>query len=72
VKIGLPTKPGERLSSPTWQREYEKALVVVNLPGANSDHIAQPRTVARKALTGQTGETFAIPVGDGRVLVMED
>jgi hypothetical protein len=34
IKIGLPREPGQRVSSHVWQRHYDKAWVVVNLPGA--------------------------------------
>jgi len=32
IKIGLPIEKGERINSHVWSREYEKAVVVVNLP----------------------------------------
>ena len=38
VKIGVLTESGERINSHVWQRQYDKALVVVNLPGAEAPY----------------------------------
>ncbi|MBN1458644.1 MAG: hypothetical protein JXA57_03850 [Armatimonadetes bacterium] len=72
VRIGLPKKLGERLTSHVWQREYERALVVVNLPGADQEHVVQLESAARDSLTGKSGKRFVVPPGDGRILVLED
>ena len=71
VKIGLPAGEGERLSSHVWRREYGKALVVMNLPGAAEAHEVELERSARDSFTGETGTRFSIPPGDGRVLVWE-
>jgi len=71
VKIGLPLEKGERISSHVWQRRYEKAFVVVNLPGAEKSYTAQLQENARDSLTGEVGSTFVIPAGDGRIFIVE-
>ena len=70
-EIGLPAAPGERVSSHVWRRRYDKALVVVNLPGAEAPHEVTLDQPAEDAFTGETGTTFTIPPGDGRILIME-
>ena len=71
VKIGFPKASGERLSEYVWQREYDRALVVMNLPDApEPHHVSLPRP-ARDSLSGDTGTSFTIPPGDGRILVWE-
>ena len=72
VKIGLPTAPGEKLSPYTWQRRYEKALVVVNLPGAAGPHEVKLDRPAKDSLTGRTAKQFTLAPGDGAVLVLEE
>jgi len=72
VKIGLPKGPGERLTAHVWQREYEKATVVVNLPGADEDYVVQLESAARDSLTGESGRKFVVSPGDGRILLRED
>lgn len=72
VKIGLPTALGERVNSHVWRRTYEKALVVVNLPGATEPcEIALDRP-ARDSLTHKMGAGFTIAPGDGVILVWQD
>lgn len=71
VKIGLPAAPGERVNAHVWKRAYEKALVVVNLPGAKGPHKIELDRPAKDSLTGQAGTVFSIPPGDGRILVWE-
>jgi len=72
AKIGLPTAPGERVSSHLWRRDYERALVVVNLPGASEPYeIALDRS-ARDSFTNRAGTRFAIAPGDGVILVWQD
>jgi len=70
VKIGLPTAPGERSNSHVWQRRYEKALVVVNLPVAAAPYEVKLDKPAKDSLTGDTGTSFTIPPGDGRILIL--
>ncbi len=72
VKIGLPTAAGQRLGSHVWQRQYEKALVVVNLPGASGPYEVKLDKPARDSLTGESGTSFTIPPGDGRILLTTD
>jgi hypothetical protein len=67
-KIGRPLSPGERINSHVWQRRYEKATVIVNLPGANAPfdvRLSQPST---DNLTGVQKSGFRIPPGDARIL----
>lgn len=71
VKIGPPTEAGQRVSDHVWRRQYEKALVVVNLPGAKGPFTARVGRPARDAFTGETGTEFAIPPGEGRILVAQ-
>lgn len=69
VKIGLPTAEGERLSAHVWRREYEKALVVVNLPGATEAYAVKLDQQARDVFTGEQGTGFTVPPGEGRILL---
>ena len=69
VKIGLPAGDGERLSSHAWRREYGKALVVMNLPGAKEAYEIEVERAARDSFTGESGRRFSVPPGDGRILV---
>lgn len=71
VKIGLPKGPGERVSSHVWRREYQNALVVVNLPGAESPYRVEVDRPARDSLTEERGTEFTIPPGSGRILVYD-
>ena len=71
AKIGLPAGTGTRISSHVWQRHYEKALVVVNLPGSKGPHEVHLDHSVRDVFTGLAGTTFTIPPGDGRILVQE-
>jgi hypothetical protein len=69
VKIGLPAGAGERINSHVWQRQYEMAKVVVNLPGAADAYELKLNQPTKDVLTGETGTTFKIPPGDGRILL---
>lgn len=71
VKIGMPAGEGERVNSHVWRREYDRALVVVNLPGAQGPYEVEVERPARDSFTGETGRRFVIPPGDGRILVWE-
>lgn len=71
VKIGLPTGPSERVNSHVWRRRYEKAQVVVNLPGAASPYEIKLNRSSKDVLTGETGTSFKIPPGDGRILLQK-
>ena len=70
VKIGLPMSPGQQISSHVWQRQYEKALVVVNLPGAAEPYKIKVDMPAKDSLTGKIGTSFTVPPGSGCILVM--
>ena len=72
MKIGLPQAPGERITSHVWQRRYEKALVVVNLPGSPEPHEVELEQAARDSLTGRKDTRFSMPPGDGAILVFEE
>ncbi len=71
VKIGLPLAAGQRLGSHAWQRQYEKALVFVNLPGAAEPYEVKLDKPTKDSLTGASAATFTIPPGDGRILMMQ-
>ena len=71
VKIGLPGEAGKRISSHVWQRRYEKALVVVNLPGAKEPYEVKLERPARDSFTGESGVEFTVGPGDGRILVAD-
>lgn len=70
VKIGLPIEPGKRINSHVWQRRYEKALVVVNLPGAAAAYEVKLDKPTKDSLTGKFGASFDILPGEGRILVV--
>jgi len=72
VKIGLPTGSGERVSSHVWRRSYEKALVVVNLPGAAKPYTIDLDHPAKDSLTGRTGTHFTVASGDGAILMKDE
>jgi len=72
AKIGLPTAPGEQVSSHVWRRTYQKALVVVNLPGAAEPYEIALDRPAVDSLTGRTGTRFHLAPGDGAVLVWQN
>ena len=72
VKIGLPLAAGEKVSAHVWQRKYEKALVVMNLPDAEEPYQAEVGEPAKDSFTGETGRRFTIPPGDGRILVTQE
>jgi hypothetical protein len=69
IKIGLPLGPGEKVSSHVWKRKYEKAQVVVNLPGAKEPYVLKLNEPAKDTLSGEIATEFTIPPGDGRVLM---
>ncbi len=69
IKIGLPVEDGKRINSHVWTRKYEKALVVVNLPGAKSDHSIEFEQPRKDSLTGEKGKKFLIPPGEGRIFL---
>jgi hypothetical protein len=69
VKIGLPDEEGIRINSHVWTRKYEKALVVVNLPGAKSDYTMEFDQQRLDSLTGEKGKKFVIPPGEGRIIL---
>jgi hypothetical protein len=71
VKIGFPKAAGERVNAHVWRRQYDKALVVMNLPDATEPYRVTLDKPARDSFTGETGKEFTVPPGDGRVLVWE-
>jgi hypothetical protein len=71
AKIGLPAGAGERISSHVWQREYEKALVVANLPGADGAHLVELERPARDSFSGERGVQFSVAPGEGAILIRE-
>ena len=64
-------RAGKRISSHVWQRQYDKALVVVNLPGAREPYEVRLERPARDSFAGESGVGFMVAPGDGRVLVAE-
>jgi hypothetical protein len=70
VKIGLPMSPGKQISSHVWQRRYEKALVVVNLPGAAAPYEIKLDESAKDSLTGKIGTSFTVRPCSGCILVI--
>jgi len=71
VKIGLPKAPGVRISAHVWEREYDKARVVMNLPDATEAYQVKLPRPARDVLTQEEGTAFTLPPGDGRILVWQ-
>ena len=71
VKIGLPKAAGRRLNAHVWERDYDKARVVMNLPDATEPYQVTLDKPARDSFTGETGTKFTVPPGEGRVLVWE-
>jgi hypothetical protein len=71
MKIGRPVEEGKRINSFVRTRKYDKALVVVNLPGALQDYTIELSEPHFDSLTGEKGEEFIIPPGDGRILLLE-
>ena len=71
VKIGFPKAAGRRLNAHVWERDYDKARVVMNLPDATEPYQVTLDKPARDSFTGETGTKFAVPPGEGRVLVWE-
>ena len=72
IKIGLPTGPGERVGPGVWRRQYEKAVVVVNLPGASAPYEVRLERPAKDSLTGRTGTEFVVKPADGAILVAQE
>jgi len=68
-RIGQALGPGERVNGHVWKRRYEKALVVVNLPGAKEPFALNLDTRRKDSLTGEEGTSFVIAPGDGRILL---
>jgi hypothetical protein len=71
AKIGLPAGVGERISAHVWQREYDKGLVVVNLPGADGAHVMELERPACDSFSGERGVKFTVAPGDGAILMRE-
>ncbi len=71
LKIGLPVETGIRINSHVWTREYEKAFIVVNLPGAKENYTVEFEQEHRDSFTGERGIQFVIPPGDGRIFITE-
>ena len=69
IKIGLPIEEGKQMNSYVLSRNYEKAMVVVNLPGAGEDYTVKFMEPRRDSLTGERGTEFKIPPGDGRIFL---
>lgn len=69
AKIGLPLERGRRIGPHVWERKYEKARVVVNLPGATESHTVTLGHPAIDTLSGRRDTRFVIPPGDGCVLL---
>lgn len=68
VKIGHAVSVGRRVNAHVWEREYDRALVVVNLPGAKEAHAVETNEPSRDVFTGERGNRFLVPPGDARIL----
>lgn len=68
-KIGQPLGEGERINSHVWKRQYENAVVYVNLPGSQQSYTVSLDHAAIDTLTKQKGKEFVIPEGEGRILI---
>jgi hypothetical protein len=69
MTIGTPAGDGERVSPHVWRRDYDRAVVVVNLPGGRHDYEVETDKPARDSFTGESGTRFRVAPGDGRILV---
>ncbi len=69
IKIGMPVEEGKRMNPYVWIRKYEKAMVVVNLPGAKSDYTIEFERSRHDSLTGEKGKKFLIAPGEGRIIL---
>jgi hypothetical protein len=69
IKIGMPVEEGKRMNPYVWIRKYEKAMVVVNLPGAKSDYTIEFERSRHDSLTGEKGKKFLIAPGEGRIFL---
>ncbi|HOW63824.1 MAG TPA: putative glycoside hydrolase [Candidatus Paceibacterota bacterium] len=72
LKIGQPNGQAQRINAHVWQRRYDRALVIANLPGAQSAYEVVLDQPAKDTLSGQAGTRFNIPPGDGRILLDQD
>ena len=71
MKIGFPVAAGERINAHVWQRRYDKALVVMNLPDGKAPYDVTLDKPAKDSFTGETGTSFVVPAGDGRILIYQ-
>jgi len=69
VKIGQPLEAGKRINTHVWQRRYENAFVIMNLPGAKESYTIKLQSPAKDSLTGEINDSFVVPAGDGRVII---
>jgi len=69
-KIGLPVGPGERINEFVRRRRFDRALVVVNLPGAASAYQIDLGAPGEDLLTGVQGQHFSVVPGDGVILYL--
>ena len=51
---------GKRINAHAWQRQYENALVIMNLPGAKESYTIKFQEAAKDSLTGNIGDGLAI------------
>ncbi len=69
IKIGQPIETGKRINTHVWQRQYEDAIVIVNLPGAKMPYTIRLKGPAKDSLTGEVNNSFVVPAGDGRIII---
>ncbi|MDH5603241.1 MAG: hypothetical protein OEY51_04865, partial [Cyclobacteriaceae bacterium] len=62
---------GVRVNDHVWTRNYEKALVVVNLPGSEGEYSVKVESPRVDSFSGKRGTEFTVPPGDGVILVKE-
>jgi len=72
IKIGFPKGPGKRINAHVWERDYDKAKVVMNLPDATEPYQVTLPKPARDSFTSDEGTQFTVPPGDGRILVWQE
>jgi hypothetical protein len=70
-KIGLPKSPGQRIKDYVWERDYDRAKVVLNLPDATEAYQVTLTQQAQDSFTGETSNRFIVPPGDGRILIYQ-
>ena len=69
VKIGKPLDKGVKVESSVWKRNYEKAEVYVNLPGALKPYSVNFAEEKKEVFTGISAKSFIIEPGEGKIFI---